>query len=180
MKAAAFLDRDGTIIEERHYIADPVDVVLIPGAAEALRALAGAGFLLVIVTNQSGIARGLYGAPEFEAVQQRLLDLLREQEVRIDAVFHCPQHPDFTGRCECRKPGLGMYLEAAARLDIDLRRSVFIGDRTSDVLPAVRTGGRGFLVRTGYGSNETGPLPDGVEAAADLAEAVRRLLTAVA
>lgn len=178
MRRAAFLDRDGTIIEERNYIADPADVALLPGAAQALRELAGAGFLLIVVTNQSGLARGLISAAQYTAVQQRVESLLSGEGVVLDAVYFCPHHPEFTGGCECRKPGLGMYRAAAARFGIDLGASLYIGDRPGDVEPALATGGRGVLVRTGYGG-VVERVPAGVETAADLLEGVRIVLTRV-
>lgn len=167
-RAAAFLDRDGTIVEEAHYLDDPDRVVLIDGAAEGMRALAEAGFALVVVTNQSGIARGLYTAVEFHAVQQRVEELLADRGVAIDLALFCPHHPDFSGPCDCRKPGLGMYRDAAARLDLDLARSIYVGDRIKDVLPALETGGRGFLVLTGYGTREAPSVPAGVAVVDDL------------
>jgi D-glycero-D-manno-heptose 1,7-bisphosphate phosphatase len=172
-RRAAFLDRDGTIVQERHYLADPDAVELVPGTAAALRTLAAHGFVLVIVTNQSGIARGLYSEADFRAVQRRLESLLAARGVVLDAVYHCPHHPEHTGPCQCRKPGLGMYHAAAADLGIDLSLSIFVGDRMKDVLPARALGGRGFLVRTGYGAAEEAALPAGMEAAADLAEVAR-------
>src|SRR5690606_8900051 len=102
-RAAVFLDRDGTIIEEAHYLADPDKVVLVPGAVEALRSLRASGWLLVVVTNQSGIARGLYSEQDFRAVQHRLETLLEAGGVSLDRVLFCPHHPDFDGACECRK-----------------------------------------------------------------------------
>ena len=170
-RKAAFLDRDGTIIVEKHYIANPDDVVLEPGAIAGLRGLTDAGFRLVVVTNQSGIARGLYTEADFFAVQQRLEDLLVEQGIRFDAVYFCPHHPEFSGPCECRKPGPGMYREAERNLRVDLAHSVYIGDRLKDVLPAREFGGRGILVGTGYGSEESAAAPAWVERAANLAEA---------
>src|SRR5690606_21848860 len=135
-RPAVFLDRDGTIVVERNYLADPARVELVPGAAAALRALAEAGYALVVVTNQSGIARGLYGEGEFRAVQRRIEELLAREGIRLDGVYHCPHHPDYTGPCECRKPAVGLYLRAARELGLDLSRSVCIGDRLKDVLPA--------------------------------------------
>ncbi|HEX6132350.1 MAG TPA: HAD-IIIA family hydrolase [Longimicrobiales bacterium] len=175
MKRAVFLDRDGTIIDEAHYLADPERVRLIPGAAEALAALHEAGFALVVVTNQSGIARGLYTDADFRAVQERLDTLLAERGVKLDLVLYCPHHPDFTGPCECRKPGLGMYHTAAAALGVDLAASVYVGDRVKDVLPALATGGRGYLVRTGYGAAESRDAPPGVGVVDDLAGLARAL-----
>jgi D-glycero-D-manno-heptose 1,7-bisphosphate phosphatase len=168
---AAFLDRDGTIIEEKHYIANPEDVVLVPGAAAGLRAFREAGFLLVIVTNQSGIARGLYHEADFEAVQRRLEEVLAAEGVAFDAVYHCPHHPDFTGACDCRKPGPGMYEQARRNLGIDLAHSVYVGDKLNDVLPAERFGGLGILVASGYGVREAEGAPGWVQRAPDLAAA---------
>jgi D-glycero-D-manno-heptose 1,7-bisphosphate phosphatase len=174
-RAAAFLDRDGTIIEERAYLADPDGVELLPGSLDALRLLARAGYALVVVTNQSGIARGLYTEADFCAVQARLNELAKAAGVRFDAVFHCPHHPDLTGPCDCRKPGLGMYQAAARRLDIDLAASVYVGDRLADVLPALALGGRGFLVRTGYGNEQQAGVPGGVQVVDDLLQVARVL-----
>jgi D-glycero-D-manno-heptose 1,7-bisphosphate phosphatase len=172
-RPAAFLDRDGTIIIERNYLADPDGVELLPGAARALRALADHGFALVLVTNQSGIGRGLYTEADFQAVQARLAALLEEHGVAFDGVFHCPHHPDHDGPCACRKPGIALFQAAGASLGLDMAASVFIGDRLRDVLPARAFGARGFLVRTGHGAAERAPLPEGIRDAADLEEAVR-------
>lgn len=170
-RPAAFLDRDGTVIVERHYLSDPDQVELVPGAAAAMRALRDAGYALVIVTNQSGIARGLYTEAAFRAVQDRLESILAAEGVALDGVYHCPHHPDFSGPCECRKPGLGMYRRAARELGLDLARSVYVGDRIKDVVPARILGGIGVLVRTGYGADEAERVPAGIEIAADLAAA---------
>lgn len=172
-RPAAFLDRDGTLIVEREYLADPEGVELIPGAADALRQLAAAGFRLVIVTNQSGIARGYYGEAEFRAVQRRVEECFAEAGIRFDGVYHCPHHPEITGACECRKPGLGMYRRAGRELGLDLSRSIYVGDRPSDVLPALELGGTGFLVRTGYGAAHVAEVPREVIVADDLAAVAR-------
>ncbi len=151
LRPAAFLDRDGTIMVEKEFLADPAGVELIPGATDGLRALRERGFALVVVTNQSGIARGLYGLEQFRAVQARLEALLALEGIRLDGVFLCPHHPDFTGPCDCRKPLPGLYLQAARQLGLDLARSLFIGDRLSDVDAADALGGTPILLRTGYG-----------------------------
>ncbi|HEX7049791.1 MAG TPA: HAD family hydrolase [Longimicrobiales bacterium] len=174
-RPAAFLDRDGTIICERGFLADPAGVELIPGAAAALRALRDAGYALIVVTNQSGIARGRVTLEEFRAVQRRLGALLEAEGVRLDGIYYCPHHPDITGPCDCRKPGLALYRRAAAEHGLDLARSIFVGDRPSDVLPARALGGAGYLVRTGYGA-EVEP-PDGVAVYADLAAAAAVVLS---
>ena len=169
-RPAAFVDRDGTIIEELDYLADPARVRLLPGAAEGLRRLAAAGYALVIVTNQSGIARGLFGEDEFQAVQTRLSELLAADGVAITAVYHCPHHPRFTGPCDCRKPGTGLFRRAIAELDLDPARSIYVGDRLRDVAAADDLGGRAFLVRTGYGAREAEAAPARVEVVEDLRE----------
>jgi len=166
---AVFLDRDGTVIEERNYLADPDQVVLIGGAVDALRRLHQAGWKLVIVTNQSGIARGMYTEADFRAVQDRMEQLLAAEGVVLDGVYHCPHHPDFTGPCACRKPGPGMYQQAARELGLDPSASVYVGDRRSDVQPAEMFAGRGFLVLTGYGE-ATGDLPARTRVVNDLAQ----------
>lgn len=151
LRPAVFLDRDGTIVAEAHYLRDPDRAVLVPGAAQALNALRAAGYAVIVVTNQSGIARGLYGEKEFSAVQARIEALLAAQGAHVDAVYHCPHHPDYTGPCECRKPGTLLFERAAREHGLDPARSWFVGDRLKDVEPALRLGGRGLLVRTGYG-----------------------------
>ena len=105
---AVFLDRDGTLIEEKTYLSDPEGVVLIPGTADALSDLRDAGFKLVVVTNQSGIARGLYSEHEYHAVAKRLDDVLAEAGSPVDATMYCPHHPAVGPVCECRKPATGM------------------------------------------------------------------------
>jgi D-glycero-D-manno-heptose 1,7-bisphosphate phosphatase len=175
-RPAIFADRDGTLIVERDYLSDPDAVELIPGTAPALARLAAAGFALVVITNQSGIARGLFGEAEFRAVQARLEELLGAEGVALDASYHCPHHPDFTGPCDCRKPALGLYHRAARELDLDLARSVYVGDRLQDVEPARRFGGRALLVRTGYGARDADRVGPGVEIAPDFAAAAARIL----
>lgn len=146
LRSALFVDRDGTLIADAHYLADPRGVRLLPGAAAAVAQAKNAGALVVVVTNQSGIARGLITAAQYEAVRLRADELLAAQGAHVDATYHCPHAPD-TGRpCDCRKPALGMYQQAAADLEIDLARSSYIGDRWRDVQPAIATGGFGILV----------------------------------
>jgi len=175
-RRAVFLDRDGTLIQEREYLADPEGVVLLPGVVEALGLLRRAELALVVVTNQSGIARGLYTLKDYEAVAGRLEEKLAGEGLRLDATYFCPHHPDFTGPCDCRKPGLGMYLRAAAELDLELSRSFFVGDRQKDLAPAVSLGGSGFLVRTGYGREEEGGLEPGHRVVDSLLEAARLIV----
>jgi D,D-heptose 1,7-bisphosphate phosphatase len=177
-RPAVFLDRDGTLIRDADYLADPEAVALLPGIVEALGVLREAGHALVVVTNQSGIARGLYTEAAYRRVAARLDELLAAAGVPLDATYHCPHHPDFTGHCPCRKPALGMYRDAARDLGLDLARSWYVGDKASDVLPALATGGRGVLVRTGYGAatESRGELPDGVAVEDDLLAVARRVV----
>lgn len=171
-RPAAFIDRDGTLIVERHYLADPEGVELIPGAGAALRALREAGYALIVVTNQSGIARGLIRPAEYEAVAARVAELLAAEGVELDGVYHCPHHPDHSGPCDCRKPGLGLYRRAAMEHRLDFGGSLFVGDRQSDVLPALALGGSGYLVQTGYGRGEGANAPERIVVVPDLAAAV--------
>ncbi len=145
-RAAAFLDRDGTIIHDARYIADPKDVDVLPGAADAIRRLNEREIVVIVITNQSGIARGLIGPDDYDAVRARLDDLLAASGAHIDASYMCPHHPDITGPCDCRKPGLALYRQAIADYDVDPAQSAFIGDRWRDIVPAGDLGGLGILV----------------------------------
>ncbi len=176
-KRAAFLDRDGTIVDDPGYLHEPDRVKLLPGAAEAIRRLNERGFVVVVVSNQSGIARGLYSVEDYAAVQRRLGELLTAQGARIDGDYFCPHWPDVTGPCECRKPGLKLFREAAAAFDIDFARSWWVGDRVSDVQPARALGGRGILVAKGEGNLHQGQArASGVTVVADLQAAANEIL----
>ena len=168
-----FLDRDGTVIRDTGYVSSPEDVVLLPGAAEAVRLLNRAGIPVVIVTNQSGIARGYFGEPEFHAVQQRVESLLRAAGARIDATYFCPHAPE--DGCDCRKPGLGLYLNAASEAGLHLAGALYVGDRARDVLPALDLGGKGLLVAGETGGYDDQAPPECLRAA-DLLAGVRMLL----
>jgi D-glycero-D-manno-heptose 1,7-bisphosphate phosphatase len=178
-RPAAFLDRDGTIIVDVDYPSRPEDVRLLPGAAAALRRLNDHGIPAVVVTNQSGIARGLLDEAAYERVRARLDELLAAEGARLDASYHCPHHPDFGGPCDCRKPGAALYARAARELALDPGRSIFVGDRLRDVLPARAFGGRGIML-----VGPSTPTDDAVRAEREfetvrsLAEAVDRFLAA--
>jgi len=169
MKPAVFFDRDGTLMEEVHYCGDPAKVRVYPGVPEALRKLKDAGYLALIITNQSGIARGLFTEAQFHQVQAELLRQIGEG--LIDASYFCPDLPGTPSAR--RKPEPGMVLEAAAAYDIDLSRSWFIGDKVADIECGQRAGTRTILVLTGYGK-EQHCRPDYV--AADVVEAIRYVL----
>ncbi len=169
MSAAVFLDRDGMLIEEVGYLDRPERVVLYPYAADAIRALNRAGLRTVIVTNQSGVARGFFSEETVEAVHGHIAALLARAGARIDAYYYCPHHPDghvspYAVTCECRKPGRGLVDRAVRELGIDPARSFTVGDRWVDVGLARRFGGRGVLVRTGYGAAEESRAPEGLAA----------------
>lgn len=165
-RRAVFLDRDGTLMEEVGYCSRPEDVRVFAGVPEALRRLREAGFLLVLVTNQSGIARGYFGWREFEAVQA---ELTQQLGLALDAVYACP---DLEG--EDRKPGTGMVRRAERELGIDLGGSYFVGDKAADVLCGQAAGTRTVLVETGYGRQQSNVTPDFV--APDLAAAAEWIL----
>lgn len=146
MRRAAFLDRDGTLIVDAHYLADAARVHLVPGAIDAVRELHRAGIVPVIVTNQSGIARGHLDEATYQHIRRRVEQLFEDGGADILATYHCPHHPDVTGPCRCRKPGTGMYEQAIAEHDLDGARSLFAGDRSRDVEPALAFGGFGVLI----------------------------------
>jgi histidinol-phosphate phosphatase family protein len=166
VRPAVFLDRDGTLIEDPGYVRAPEQVRLLPGAAAAVRAVSQAGRLAVVVTNQSGIARGLLTEADYAATAARLAALLAAEGARLDGQYHCPHLPELSGPCDCRKPGTLLYRRAAADLGIDLARSWWIGDAPRDVLPAAALGGAGAVL-LGPGSP-----PPGVHGADSLAAAV--------
>lgn len=173
---AVFADRDGTIVREAEYLSDPAGVELLPGAAAALRSFRDAGYVVVIVTNQSGIARGYYGRAEYRAVEAEVERRLAEHGVDVAGAYYCPHHPDFTGPCGCRKPGTELFEKATADHGLDPGRSVYVGDRLRDVEPARALGGTGILVRTGYGTEEAARAPEWVHVADDLEAAARWFL----
>jgi len=156
---AVFMDRDGTIIEEVGYLDRPERVELFPWTIDAVRVLNRAGVAIVLVSNQSGVARGFFTEDVVDAVHQRMADLLAEGGARIDAYYYCPHHPDgkvpgFAQKCECRKPGRGLVDRAVQELGIDPARSFVVGDRWLDVALGHAVGAQSVLVRTGYGASE--------------------------
>lgn len=141
VRKGAFFDRDGTLIEDVGYLGDPDGVRLISGVPELVRAFNNAGWVVVVASNQSGIARGLYGEAELRLVNEKVARLLQDEcGSRVDAWYHCPHHPDFTGECDCRKPKPGMLLKASCELGIDLSRSFMFGDKPKDLESGRRAG----------------------------------------
>ena len=175
VKRAVFLDRDGTLIHDPGYLRSPGEVRLLPEAREAIRRLNDAGILAIVVTNQSGIARGLLTLEDYQATARRLEELLRTDGAHLDAQYFCPHLPEITGPCDCRKPGTLLYRQAAERFSIDPGASWWVGDRLRDVEPSRAMGGRGILLRA-EGSQE--PTQKKFEEAPNLAAAVSRILRA--
>jgi histidinol-phosphate phosphatase family protein len=143
---AVFLDRDGTVIHDTGYLRQPQEVLLLPGAGEALGRLRKQGFLLIVVSNQSGIGRGLMTAAEAAAVHDRVVAELARYDVCLDAAYYCPHTPD--DGCPCRKPSPEMLLRAAAEFNLDLAGSYLVGDKTSDIEAGQRAGCRTILMST--------------------------------
>ncbi len=161
MNKAVFLDRDGTVNEEVGYLRNLEDLRLIAGAGPAIKRLNDAGLLVVLVTNQSGIARGYFSESLLHEIHGRLEQMLRDEGARLDAIYYCPHHPSagnshYTRECDCRKPGTGLIDRASLDLDIDVRQSYVIGDKWSDVELGQRAGAHSILVRTGYGAEAEG------------------------
>lgn len=181
MKAAVFIDRDGTLNEEVGYLHEPREVSLFQGAARAIAKLNALGIPVIVVTNQAGIGRGKYGWEDFQEVMDHIARLLKEEHAHLDGVYAAPHHklgigvyahPDHPDR----KPNPGMLLRAAAEHGLDLTRSWLIGDKEIDLEAGHRAGCRVALVLTGYGKDGDPALADLV--AKDLPEAVARILEA--
>lgn len=157
-KPAAFLDRDGTIIFDRNYLRSPEQVKTYAYAAESINKLREAGFKVIVVTNQSGIGRGMFTEKDYAKVNKRFLSLLKEQGAKVDAVYYCSHIDD--DKCDCRKPNPGMALRAAKEHNLDLERSYTVGDSIRDYLLGYNTGGKGILVLTGHGKKQQKKIKD--------------------
>jgi D-glycero-D-manno-heptose 1,7-bisphosphate phosphatase len=166
-RPAAFIDRDGVINEDRHHVHRIEDFVVIQGVVEGLRQLQDHGYALVVVTNQAGIAKGLYSQDDYDRLSGHMIELMARHGVRIDGVYHCPHHPEgsvpaLTTSCDCRKPAPGMMNRAARELGLDLEGSAMIGDKLSDVMAGRAAGvGLNVLVESGHA------LPNRTESSAD-------------
>jgi len=167
------LDRDGTVIIEKAFLADPKGVELIPGSARAIKRLKKAGYAVAIVTNQSGVGRGYYTLAQMKATNEKTLQVLRKAGARIDSLEWCPHHPEakirkYRRKCQCRKPAPGMAIRAARKAKATLKGVIVVGDRLVDVELGQKLGGKGILVLTGYGkkhralARKTGVKPDAV------------------
>ncbi len=160
MKGIVFLDRDGTLIEEKGYLSDPKDVREIPGAADSLLRLSRTGLALAVVTNQAGLARGKFGEEQREAVHRAFVELFLARGVTFDAVEFCPHHPEgvveqYRAACDCRKPAPGMAVRVLARLGRPASCTMWVvGDKMSDILMGRNLQAKTVLVATGYGDSE--------------------------
>jgi len=170
---AVFLDRDGTIIEEVGYLDRPERVEFFPWTIDAIRVLNRAGLAVVLVSNQSGIARGFFTHDVVEQTHARMAAMLSEGGAHIDAYYYCPHHPDgvvpdLAKACSCRKPARGLVDRAVEEFNIDPARSFVVGDRWVDIGLARAVGAQGLLVRSGYGDTQEHRPPDGMKADAVL------------
>lgn len=171
-RKAAFLDRDGVINRDSGYVGRVEDFLLLPGVPEALGKLRDAGYVLVVVTNQSGIGRGYFNDEDYRAVTRRMRSLLTQEGVEFGAVLHCPHAPE--EGCACRKPLPGMLFEAATQLDISMANSVLFGDKLSDIVAGRAAGvGRCYFV----GAPDKAELSGADDCGADLLACVQSLLT---
>ena len=171
---AIFLDRDGTINHDKNYLRDEKDLILYKNIEKPLQKFREMGFKIVIVTNQSGIARNYFTLTKLKQINSKLMSMLKKLNVKIDGIYYCPHGPKDI--CNCRKPKIGMALQAAEELSIDLQKSYMIGDSVRDYLFGYNFGGKGLLVLTGHGRKQFAKVKD--EKQKPLA-VVRNLLQAV-
>ena len=169
-----FLDRDGTIIRDASYLSRVEDVELLPGAAHAIARLNEVAIPVIVITNQSGIARGKFTVKQYLLTQKRLDEFLSEHGARIDATYYCPDHPDFSGPCGCRKPGTVLFERAALEHNLDMSSPAYIGDRWRDIKPFHKLGGTPILI-----SGPNTPREDADSAAREVVTVVGSLAQAV-
>lgn len=178
-KRAVFVDRDGTMNEESGYLFRKEECRFIPGALEAIALLHLAGFLVVVITNQSGIARGYYSESDLEKLHVYMNHAIAAAGGKVDGWYHCPHHPDYPtpgALCDCRKPLPGLLYRAARELDIDLASSWMVGDKIADIQAGLAAGCRTILVKTGYGKAEAAAAPAGQIVLADLRVAAEYII----
>ncbi|MFW9782813.1 MAG: D-glycero-beta-D-manno-heptose 1,7-bisphosphate 7-phosphatase [Candidatus Heimdallarchaeota archaeon] len=151
---AIFLDRDGVINKEVNYLSSADHLEFIPGSIKALKMLKKMGYLLIVITNQAGVARGYFTEEDLQIIHQKMNKSLRKKGVILDDIFYCPHHPDFTGICDCRKPKPGLIRKAQNKHNIDLANSYMVGDTLNDIKTGIAANCKTVLVLTGYGSEE--------------------------
>ena len=180
-KWAVFVDRDGTVIEEAGYLSDPDKVKVLQNAPRALRRLNRMGVPVIVISNQSGVARGMFTVEDVERVNQRMRDLLAIEGASVDALYYCTHHPDYDIKCDCRKPRPGLLIAASKELGISLPQSFMVGDKLIDIQAGKAAGTSSVFVRTGDGEKELQKARVEIAAAADricedLSEAVEWIL----
>lgn len=185
MNRAVFLDRDGTIIEEVGYLNDPGKMQLLPYSCSSIKTLNQNGFYVIVISNQSGVARGYFSEEQVHIINQKLQEKLRQKEAHIDAFYFCPHHPQgsvakYRMICNCRKPNIGLLKQAAKNLKLNLSQCYFVGDKETDVLTSNNAGCKTVLVLTGYGKTLLESKPDFQEkvdfVAENLTEGVKWIL----
>ena len=171
-RRAVFLDRDGTLNRDTGYVHSKQNWQWLPGVVETLKRFHAVGYLLVVVSNQSGLARGMFGEQDLRTLEAWINEDLAASNAVIDAWYYCPHLPEITGPCDCRKPQPGLILRAAAEMNIDLARSWMIGDRVRDVRAGLAAGCRSILLHpAGGGYEDDEDVPEGVPVAPHLAAA---------
>jgi len=153
MRRAVFLDRDGTINVEKNHIYKVEDWEWMPDSIKAIKALNQKGFLVFVITNQSGVARGLYSESHVVTLHEFVNKELERHGAKIDEFYYCPHHPDFTGECDCRKPKTRMVMKAQEKYNLNLKKSYVIGDKLCDMKTGISIGATPILVRTGHGED---------------------------
>lgn len=151
MNKALFLDRDGVINKEKNYLYKIEDFEFIDGVFETCKYFQDNGYLIIVITNQAGIARGKYTEDDYQTLTNWMIKEFEKNNIKISKVYYCPHHPDFSGDCECRKPNPGMILQAKKDFDIDLSQSILVGDKNSDIEAGINAGIKmNYLVETGH------------------------------
>ena len=151
---AFFFDRDGTLIQEKNYLSDLSDIAFFPSVAQTLKRITALGYKLIVITNQSGVARGYFNEEFVQKVHRLLNQVLEKDQIQIDDFFYCPHHPSegnapYVQDCKCRKPNPGLIFEAQKKYDLDLENSYMVGDKLCDIQLAKNAGVNGVFVRTG-------------------------------
>ena len=182
MNKAVFLDRDGTIIEDVGYLSSPEQIKFIPGSVASIRSLNQAGFKVIVISNQSGVARGHFGEDMLQTIDKIVHRGLLHGGAHLDAHYYCPHHPQhgvypYKQECDCRKPNTGLIKKAIEKFDIEASSSFMIGDKATDIELGKRAGVKTVLVQTGYGKTEVKQAKDPDKVAADLSEAIKWVLS---
>ena len=151
MNKALFLDRDGVVNKEKDYLYKVEDFEFIDGVFETCQYFQSKGHIIIIITNQAGIARGKYSEKDYEILTEWMKNEFIKKDIKITQVYHCPHHPNYSGECECRKPNPGMILNACRDFDIDLKNSILVGDKISDIEAGINAKiGKSYLITTGH------------------------------